>query len=539
MIELAAGAGFSFVWRADAGRWLLEEGEAGKKALPVSGGPFRVGRSPDCELVLPHSEELCLTTSRWHCYLVEAEGRWLINDGSLNAVPETGLPKPSISGTFLNGRRLWQSAALQEGDLIRIGPWECRVEGSGRKTVDIDRLLKRIGEESPLDIESDRGSKVGFESLDELFTKLYRIKDNDESLAAILSFSMEKISAAQVAAVITFAPDGTPSVRSAWQRGAGRLLDFRFSSGLLSALPADRAFLLKSEIQDGTKSQTDHKISSGLLVPLRGREERLGVLYMDNRNHGGSFREEDLYLANALANVASLQLALERQTYLTHVEQNMTQYFGPDVVRLIVEYSRQGKPVSLGVKEIEATVFFVDIQAFSQFCRGRSPLEVSELLNPYFEMAASAIQAHGGHVDKFMGDGVMGVFGAAPVQDPRLTRANHADHPTQAVLAGRQLIAQWEKWSRARWGAALALRIGISTGRLVIGNIGFPGRIEYSALGDTVNLASRMEHLALPNGIAICDATRRRLGGAFECVDGGEEDVRGLGLTKVWRLAGS
>ena len=532
MIELA-GAGFSFVWRPDAGRWHNHgEGEAGKKAAGVR-RPFQVG-APGLRLVLP---ELCLTTSRWHCYLVEAEGRWLINDGSLNAVPETGLPKPSISGTFLNGRRLWQSAELQAGDLIRIGSWECRVEGSGRKTVDIDRLLKRIGEESPLDIESDRGSKVSFESLDELFTKLYRIKDNDEAWPRSSRLRWRRSRRrSRCGHHLRSRWDALGPLGLAARRGP--LLDFRFSSGLLSALPADRAFLLKSEIQDGTKSQTDHKISSGLLVPLRGREERLGVLYMDNRNHGGSFREEDLYLANALANVASLQLALERQTYLTHVEQNMTQYFGPDVVRLIVEYSRQGKPVSLGVKEIGATVFFDDIQAFSQFCRGRSPLEVSELLNPYFGMAASAIRRTAGHVDKFMGDGVMGVFGARRSR-PRLTRTNHADHPTQAVLAGRQLIAQWEKWSRARWGAALALRIGISTGRLVIGNIGFPGRIEYSALGDTVNLASRMEHLALPNGIAICDATRRRLVGAFECVDGGEEDVRGLGLTKVWRLAGS
>ncbi|HAM36392.1 MAG TPA: hypothetical protein DEB40_05975 [Elusimicrobia bacterium] len=535
MLQLLAGDSFSFVWQDKRNCWILEEGGAGKKVLPLRQSPFSIGRAPDCQLILPNSEALCRTTSRWHCHLLQREDRWLVMDGSLNPVPETGQPKPSISGTFLNDRRLWNPESIKPGDALKIGPWGFRIDDSERQAVNIDRLLQRLGEEPPLVIaEGDTGTRMGFGSLEELFTKLYRIKDSDECLAAILNFAMEKIPAAQVAAILTFAPDGTPSARLAWQKGAGRLLDFRFSSGLLQSLPADRAFLLKSKIQDITKSQIEQNISSGLLIPLRGRNERLGVFYMDNRNHGGSFQEADLYLTNALANVAALQLALERQAYLMRVEQNMQQYFGPDVVRLIVESSRQGKPVSLGVKECEATVFFVDIQEFSAFCRDRSPLEVSELLNPYFEMAAEAIQGQGGHVDKFIGDGVMGVFGSTPIDDPRITRANHA---AQAIRAGKQMIERWTKWTATRWGAAIPLRVGINSGRLVLGNIGFPGRIEYSALGDTVNLASRLERLAQPNSIAVSESTHRMLGGEFECAYGGEAQVRGFGPVKIWRIA--
>lgn len=524
------------VWREDIKAWQIQPDALGQRSLPLKEGTFQIGRSEDCELVLPHSEELCQTTSRWHCYLTEESGRWTVTDGSLAAVPETGKPKPSISGTFLNERRVWQSAPLVAGDLLRLGPWDFRVEVTKERPVNIDGLLQKIGKETPLVISpGDQGTRAGYESLEELFSRLHGIKDIDDCLSAILGFAMEKIPSAEVAAVLTFDPEGMPSVRLAWQRGAGRLFDFRFSSGLLKALPSDHAFLLKSEIQDATKSQMDQRISSGLLVPLRGLDGRLGVLYMDNRNRGASFQESDLYLANALANVAALQLALDRQSYLMRVEQNMSQYFGPDVVRLIVDQSRKGKPVSLGVRECEATVFFVDIKDFSAFCRGRQPSEISDLLNPYFEMAAEAIQSHGGHVDKFLGDGVMGVFGSAPIDDPRATVADHAG---EAVSAGLQLIERWQKWTAARWGSGNPLRIGINTGRIVLGNIGYPGRIEYSALGDAVNLASRLERMALPNGIAVSEATHGRVRSRFTCVESGEEEIRGFGLTKVWRIAG-
>jgi adenylate cyclase len=535
VLQLIAAGPFSFVQQEDPPRWLLREGDAGKRSLPLREAPFAIGRSADCQLVLPDSEALQRATSRWHCHLLQREDGWVLADGSLKPVPETGQSKPSISGTFLNGSRLWRPEPLKAGDVLAVGPWELRLVDSERQSVDIDRVLRRIGEAAPLALgEGDGASRLGFGSLEELFTKLYRIQDSDECLSTILQFALEKIPAAQVAAILTFAPDGAPAARLAWHKSVGRLYDFRFSSGLLQSLPADRAFLLKSAIQDVTRSQLEENISSGLLAPLRGRDERLGVLYMDNRNHGGSFQDADLYLANALASVAALQLALERQAYMARVEQNMRQYFGPDVVRLIVDSSRQGKPVSLGVKECEATVFFVDIQDFSAFCRGRSPLEVSELLNPYFEMAAQAIQGQGGHVDKFLGDGVMGVFGAAPLDDPRLTRVNHA---AAAVAAGRQMLERWRQWSALRWGAAIPLRIGINTGRLVLGNIGFPGRMEYSALGDAVNLASRLEGLARPDSIMISESTYRLLGGETSCVFEGEADVRGFGPVKTWRVA--
>jgi adenylate cyclase len=533
VLQLVAGESFSFVWREDLKRWLLQEGRAGLRSLPLRDSPFKVGRAPDCGLVLPDSEALCRLTSRWHCHFIQDSGGWTVRDGSFDPVPETGQLKPSISGTFRNGRRLWAPEALAQGDSLKVGPWDFGVEDSGREVVDIDRVLQRIGpQDSVVLTRGDSGALMGYKSLDELFSRLHLLQDSEECLGAILAFAMDKMPSAQVAAVLIFNPGEEPAVRLAWQRDVGRIAEFRFSSGLIKALPADQAFLVRPRIEDATQSQVEHNISSGLLVPLRGRGERLGVLYLDNRNCGRSFQEADLYLANALASVASLQLSLERQAYLTRVEQNMRQYFGPDVVRLIMEASRQGKPVSLGVKECEASVLFVDIQDFSAFCRGRDPQEVSQILNPYFEIVAESIQGASGHVDKFLGDGVMGVFGSAPIDDPRLTRIHHA---IAAVGAARQMIARWSQWSRSRWKQPIHLRVGINTGKLAMGNIGFPGRIEYSALGDTVNLASRIEHLAEPDGIAVSDATYQMLGAARAAAE--EVDVRGFGPVKVWRLA--
>ncbi len=537
MLKLTAPPSTAFLWQGPPPRWLLKEGARGQPAIPLSPTPFQIGRSLDCDLTLPHSEPLARDTSRWHCHVTERGGRYYLHDGSLNPVPETGQPKPSITGTFLNGKKVSGAQQLKVGDTIAVGPWKFNLEGHKAEAVDIDRLLEKIKDDSTQTIvQGDPGLAEGFGQLQELFTLLNQTQEAEESLTAVLSFALEKIKAAEVAALIVYGPDGVPTARLAWQRRTGRVFDLRFSSGLLRNLPADRAFLLKTRISgDITQSQVEHNISSALLVPLLGSKGRQGMLYLDNRHTGLSFHEKDLYLANALANVASLHLALERQAFLARVEDNMKQYFGPDVVRLIVEESAHGRPVALGVRECTATVLFVDMQDFSAFCRQRTPQEISELLNPFFELAASSIQRHGGHVDKFIGDCVMGVFGAQPLQPSTQT----PNHTLQAFRAARELLSEWNKRSMSRWGQPIPLRAGINTGKVVIGNIGSPDRMEYSVLGDTVNLASRLEAQALPGGIALSDSARAALGTEVECRDGGQVEIKGLGQVRVWRADAS
>jgi len=532
MIKLRVRSPASLLWRPESGRWSLRADAGGEPAAPVRGTPFVIGRAADCQLVLPESPELDKTTSRWHCHIVEDDGRLLLVDGSLRETPELGTRKPSITGTIVNGARLAAPRELKSGDEIGVGPWTFGVEAFEERPVDIDAGLEKLGAGRPRVLPAgDPRGRESFARLHELTRRINRTANIEENLVSILDSATAEIRGAEVAALLVDAADGGCATRIAWQRGHGRLFDLRFSSGLVRRLPQDRGILFEGLIQDRTKSQLDQKINSAILVSLWGKDERLGILYLDNRNSGVPLAEEDLYLADALASCASLQLLREKDAVLARVESNMGQYFGPEVVKQLVEAARRGRPMLPEVKEQTATILFVDVEGFSRFCRDRSPREVSELLNPYFQLAAECIQRHSGHVDKFIGEGVLGVFGAQP-----LGRGRPDDHAREAVRAARELIASWTRRSALSGQLLLPLRAGINTGRVVVGSIGFPGRMEYSVLGDAVNLASRMEKLAAPNAIALTDATRALLGDEFPCVDGGEEAVKGFDAVRVWRV---
>jgi adenylate cyclase len=533
-IQLALEGDCSLHWLAGGSQWVLRRESGGSKNAPVMTSPFVIGRSPECQIVLLNDPDLLKTTSRWHCHLREREGSWLLADGNAPEAATEGKAKPSVSGTWRNGRRISAPEPLSPGDLIGVGPWRFKVAECMQNTVDIDALLTRIGSAKPRGLSVDAAKvRGGFAQFHELILKLNEVQGVDAGLSALLEFAMSRIQGAEVAAVLVDAPGREPKVRLAWSRAGGLIEDFRFSSGLVSGLPRDKAFLLAGNIADATKSQLAADISSGLLVPLTARQERLGILYMDNRSRGTVFTDEDLHLATVLASLVSLQIVQERQTFLSRVEQNMSHYFGPDVVRLILEETRAGRPVSPGVRDKNATVMFVDIQDFSVFCRDKPPRLIADVLNAYFELAAECIQRHGGHLDKFIGDGVMGVFGAQPFDPPAGMEENHA---SQAVRSAKDLVAAWPGKSKSFTSGDLPLRVGVNTGRVLVGNIGFAARMEYSVIGDTVNLASRMEKLALPNGIAITDETWRLVGNEILFKEGGIEEVKGFGTVRIWRL---
>lgn len=527
MIKLAAPPGCGFLWDQARSQWALTRTPGGEAAA-VRATPFVIGRSPDAQLVLPQSPEFQATTSRWHCHLLDHAGTIVVVDGSLAPMPETGKPKPSLTGTLVNGRRITGPTALKEGDELGIGPWRFRVEASvAAAAVDIDQGLTQLGAAQPRALKAeDPRLRQGFARLHRLSQELNKSSALEQNLVSIAECALAELPAAQVVSILQETPEGLRS-RLAWQRGVGRVFNLRFSSGLVWRLPQDRSHMLAVGLRDPTISQLQQKISSALLVPLWGADERLGILYLDNRGGMSAFSEDDMFLAGALASHASLQLLIERQAFLSRVENNMSHYFGQDVVKLIVEEARKGRPVLPGVKEQEATIVFIDLQGFSAFCRDRPPREVAELLNPYFQLCAECIHRHSGYVDKFIGDGVLGVFGAQPIASADTGRDNHA---AQAVRACIEIGGAWAAKN------TMPLRIGMNSGAVVIGNVGFPGRMEYSVLGDAVNLASRMEKLAPPNGIALTGASWDMLAGEFPCVDSGEHEVKGFGKVRAFRI---
>ncbi|MBI4802988.1 MAG: FHA domain-containing protein [Elusimicrobia bacterium] len=534
MLQLTVKSPLSFQWIPLPPQWRLRSTETDQKSALMRDFPFVVGRAENCQLVLPDSAELRKTTSRWHCYIAENAGRYFIADGSFDAVPETGAKKPSISGTFHNGRRLKEPEAIAPGDTISAGPWDFKVGEAGIYPVNIDDALKLIneGKRSIIKMEELK-SPAGYQRLHELLMELGGFDNIEDSLAHVLAFAARKVPAAEVIAILLENHAEGPAVRLAWQKKQGRVLDFQFSSSLLERLRVREPFLLEPGISSPSRSQKLQNITSALLVPLWSGRSRLGVLYMDNRGKGGLFTEDDLYLCTALGSVVSLQLLMEKQLFLGRLEENLKQYFSANVVRRLVEEAGAGKQPELGVSEKTAAILFVDMQGFSEFCRTHEPLEVSGLLNPYFMLMSECIHRHGGYVDKFIGDAVMGVFEEAGAGD---TPAANSSCALRAARAAREMIKAWRGRSASQTGKTIPLRVGLDAGRVVIGNVGFPGRLEYTAIGDAVNTASRLQNLAPPDGIAVTDAVRSRAEKEFRCKKAGLRKLKGCGEIEVWNI---
>jgi class 3 adenylate cyclase len=158
-------------------------------------------------------------------------------------------------------------------------------------------------------------------------------------------------------------------------------------------------------------------------------------------------------------------------------------------------------------EDVEVTMMFIDIRSFTAFAERSSAREVVARLNEFYELIVPVLRRHGGHADKFIGDGLLGVFGAPD----RL--ADHADRAVAAALEIAQLV-------RERFGEELRIGIGINSGPVVAGTLGGGGHIEFTVIGDPVNTAARVEEVTRQTGddILITEATRCLLGGdAPEC----------------------
>jgi adenylate cyclase len=178
---------------------------------------------------------------------------------------------------------------------------------------------------------------------------------------------------------------------------------------------------------------------------------------------------------------------------------------------------------ALGGKRRVMTVLFSDVRGFTTMSENATPEEVVAQLNEYFSRMVDVLFEHRGTLDKFVGDMVMGLFGA-PVDD-----ADHAEHAVQAALAMTRALDELNQ----RWAAAgrpvLDIGIGISTGEMVAGNIGSNAIMSYTVIGDTVNLGARLESLNkdYATRIIISDATRAALKGQYHLRPLGEVVVKG------------
>lgn len=209
-------------------------------------------------------------------------------------------------------------------------------------------------------------------------------------------------------------------------------------------------------------------------------------------------------LSGAARDLAESEKTLKRET---EIRGDLGRYLPAELVEQIVRRERE---VKLGGERRELTVLFADVVAFTPLTEERQPEEVVALLNELFTILTSIIFRHGGTVDKFIGDCVMALWGAPTPQE---------DHALRALEAAEEMLG-WLETGNARWqkqqGVTIRLAIGVHTGEVVVGNIGSESRMEYTAIGDVVNVAARLESIARPGQILITRQTRDAAGDSFE-----------------------
>ncbi|MBQ7833877.1 MAG: adenylate/guanylate cyclase domain-containing protein, partial [Lachnospiraceae bacterium] len=194
-------------------------------------------------------------------------------------------------------------------------------------------------------------------------------------------------------------------------------------------------------------------------------------------------------------------------------------YVAPQVVDDIMKSGRY--KIELGGESRDIAVLFVDIRGFTPLSESLKPAEVVEILNEYLNLTTNAVFKNSGTLDKFIGDATMAVFNAP---------FDLEDYEYKAVCAAWDIVAgakELEQKCMERFGKSVAFGVGVNCGEAVVGNIGCDFRMDYTAIGDTVNTAARLESNAKRGQVLISEHIYKRLEGRIQVNEIGEIPLKG------------
>ena len=260
----------------------------------------------------------------------------------------------------------------------------------------------------------------------------------------------------------------------------------------------------------GAESIVSQGVRSTICAPLVTESNVHGVIYADRLDPFAAFSQDDLALISAVA----AQTAVTVETVKAHkrlareevARANYSRFMPEYVVKQLLENPESFR---LGGVNQTITVLFADIRGFTSVSENENPEKIVGLLNRYFSAMSEIIFAHGGTLDKYIGDGLMALFGA-----PTATPEDAANAVRAAVAMQKRVVTLNSELNAAGY-VAIKVGIGLHTGEATVGYIGSEQRSEYTAIGDTVNVASRLEGSSAGSQILISEATSRAAGNIF------------------------
>jgi adenylate cyclase len=491
-----------------------------------------IGRAPDNAVVLDDPR-----ASRYHAHINQAEnGTFTIVDGAVI----NGQLRRSANKVFINGEPQFEQQ-LKNGDRITIGASTLRFEQPvEERTTDVRYDDKPLGHTQLLISASDVMSTV-LRSKDEVTTSPQRDKvlETLQRKANILSalYEMSKTlgSVFDLNAIFEKATDiifrSTPADRvvaliaeegssedanltpiamrardnkleaHARKLSIGRTITRKVMRDRVALLSQDAA---SDEQFAGVDSIVSQGVRSTICAPLVAETRVHGALYADRLDPFAAFKPDDLELISAVAAQTAIAVenarAHERLAREEVARANYSRFLPEYVVKQMLENPDSFK---LGGVSQTITILFADIRGFTRISEHAPPEKIVGLLNRYFSAMTDIIFAHGGTLDKYLGDGLMALFGA-PTATP-----DDASNALNAAVAMQRRLLGINRELRDEGFQEIGVGMGMHTGEAIVGYIGSDRRSEYTAIGDTVNTSSRLESNALGGEILISDATAK------------------------------
>ncbi|MCP4658650.1 MAG: FHA domain-containing protein [bacterium] len=562
-------------------RFILDGAE---KITPLSGPEIRLGRSGDNEVVLPdysvsrRHAALRPDGDVWYVYDLKSTNGVQLNDADVQRAPLRSGDRLKIGVFELRVEGHSEPPALlldpnaptladladptpMTGETSKVGPpplppppppVDPQVLQSVIANASIVRPLKEFSAEYGLDGgERDRQTSAvradKRKALDEayrtelfgFFTRLARLLITTDSIDAVLErvveIAFEALPVDRGFILLRDEENGVPVCELV--RISDRV-EFRprsevpLSKTMIETVMRERVALmtydaLSDQRLAGTESVRIHQIRAAMCAPLWSGEKIIGVMQIDTPHHAGSFTEPDVDLLTTLANYCAVAIERIRNARKADFERQLRsrleRYHSPAVIEEVMREAPSAEGGTIRrLKEAQASVLFADIVGFTPFSEKAAPEEVAELMEGYFTHAVEAIFSAGGTLDKFIGDCVMAFFGA-PVE-----QSDHAGRAVEAAVRIREALDDWNTERGRRGLPPIATRIGINSGPVVVGDIGSNRRVDYTVLGNTVNVAARLEESAAPGDIVVGNETHRLLKGKFPTEPLGEVQLKGL-----------
>ena len=453
-------------------------------------------------------------------------------DGSTVLIADRG----STNGVILNGERISQESELKNGDVAVLGSYQLRLEHVDDKGIvvrnsEIPSTIEHI-------IRADRivtpeKVKVSDAALADLIQRIKKLERENYLLTVLYDagqamnakLSVDDISEQVVS--LAFRIEGVERGFVMLFDESGEVLrqgEFRYrdpanstnqpvilSSKVMEMIVKEQRPILIEDVSaderfSGRESIIISGLRSAMCAPLLGPNRLFGILYVDNLERTAAFTQEELNVFALLAAQAGAAIdnALAHQKIAQQTLQRsaLERFLSPEVAEMVVANPN----MRLGGVNLKCSVMFADIRNFTPMSERLEPERVVEILNEYFTRATDVIFDYGGTLDKYIGDAVMAVFGAP------ISKGNDAANCVNAAIQIQRLLVELNRDAAARKWPELSVGIGINTGIVTAGNIGSMRRIDYTVIGDTVNIASRLAANAVAGQILISDSTAADLG---------------------------